>query len=80
MLLKRESEEGHLVTRSLNFAANSRDVIKSLSNELKLANDAINSIDEFASSILSHLERNGVVKKDELPLSSISDDGKKGPL
>ena len=44
MLLKKESEEGHLVTRSLNFATNSRNVIKTLSNEMKLANEAINTI------------------------------------
>ena len=80
MLLKRESEEGHLVTRSLNFATNSRNVIKSLSSELKLANDSISCIDEFASSTLSHFERNGVVKRDELPPVLISSDGKKGSV
>ena len=80
MLLKRESEEGHLVSRSLDFATNSRNIVKSLSNELKVASDAIRGVDEFVSSTLSQFERNGIIKEDELSSLQISGDVTKGPV
>ena len=63
----RESEEGLIVSKSINFAHNSKNLIASISGELKAALDVIYSGDSFVISQISVLERNGVI-----PVSDIT--------